>query len=86
MTYSESRVKYAEVLDSVVNDREEVIITRAGHVPNVGTTTSSGTYPGVASRAAGFQDASDQTSASRQLSTCADTRSQSTSGRPLPMA
>ncbi|TXL90343.1 type II toxin-antitoxin system prevent-host-death family antitoxin [Streptomyces sp. IB2014 016-6] len=31
MSYTESRAKYAETLDSVVNDREEVIITRAGH-------------------------------------------------------
>jgi antitoxin YefM len=35
MSYSESRAKYAETLDSVVNDREEVIITRAGHEPVV---------------------------------------------------
>lgn len=35
MTYSESRARYAEVLDSVVDDREEVIITRAGHEPAV---------------------------------------------------
>ena len=28
MTYSESRARYAEVLDQVVNDREEIIITR----------------------------------------------------------
>ena len=27
MTYTESRARYAEVLDSVVNDREEVVIT-----------------------------------------------------------
>lgn len=31
MSYTESRARYAEVLDSVVDDREEVIITRAGH-------------------------------------------------------
>ena len=31
MSYSESRANYAETLDSVVNDREEVVITRAGH-------------------------------------------------------
>ena len=31
MTYSESRAKYAETLNAVVDDREEVIITRAGH-------------------------------------------------------
>lgn len=35
MTYSESRARYAEVLDSVNDDREEVIITRAGHEPVV---------------------------------------------------
>lgn len=35
MSYTESRKHYAEVLDSVVNDREEVIITRAGHEPVV---------------------------------------------------
>lgn len=31
MTYPESRAHYAETLDSVVNDREEVVITRSGH-------------------------------------------------------
>lgn len=31
MSYSESRAKYADTLSAVVNDREEVIITRAGH-------------------------------------------------------
>jgi antitoxin YefM len=35
MTYSESRARYAEVLDSVTDDREEVVITRAGHEPVV---------------------------------------------------
>lgn len=35
MTYSESRAKYAETLNSVVDNREEVIITRAGHEPVV---------------------------------------------------
>jgi antitoxin YefM len=35
MTYSESRAHYAETLSAVVNDREEVIITRAGHEPVV---------------------------------------------------
>ncbi|WP_455352587.1 type II toxin-antitoxin system Phd/YefM family antitoxin [Streptomyces sp. SYSU K217416] len=35
MSYSESRAKYAETLDSVVEDREEVVITRAGHDPVV---------------------------------------------------
>ena len=31
ISYTESRARYAEVLDGVVNDREEVVITRAGH-------------------------------------------------------
>ena len=31
MSYSESRARFAEVLQSVVDDREEVIITRNGH-------------------------------------------------------
>lgn len=31
MTYSQSRAHYAETLDSVIDDREEVVITRAGH-------------------------------------------------------
>ena len=35
MSYTESRARDAEVLDGVVNDREEVIITRAGHDPVV---------------------------------------------------
>jgi len=35
MSYSESRAKYAETLDRVVDDREEVVITRAGHDPVV---------------------------------------------------
>jgi antitoxin YefM len=35
MSYSESRAKYAETLNAVVNDREEVVITRAGHDPVV---------------------------------------------------
>jgi antitoxin YefM len=35
MSYTESRARYAEVLDSVVNDREEVVITRAAHEPVV---------------------------------------------------
>ncbi len=35
MTYSESRARYAEVLTSVVQDREEIIVTRAGHEPVV---------------------------------------------------
>lgn len=35
MTYTDSRARYAEVLDTVTNDREEVVITRAGHDPVV---------------------------------------------------
>jgi antitoxin YefM len=35
MTYSESRARYAETLNAVVDDREEVVITRAGHDPVV---------------------------------------------------
>lgn len=35
MSYTESRARYAEVLDSVIKDREEVVITRAGHEPVV---------------------------------------------------
>lgn len=35
MNYTESRARYAEVLDGVVDDREEVVITRAGHEPVV---------------------------------------------------
>lgn len=35
MSYTESRARYAEVLDSVVNDREEVVVTRAGREPAV---------------------------------------------------
>ena len=35
MSYSESRRRYAEVLDSVVEDRDEVVITRAGREPAV---------------------------------------------------
>jgi len=35
MTYSESRAKYAETLNAVVADREEVVITRSGHDPVV---------------------------------------------------
>jgi antitoxin YefM len=33
MSYSESRARYAEVLDSVVNDRKEIVITRTGREP-----------------------------------------------------
>ncbi|THJ75902.1 type II toxin-antitoxin system Phd/YefM family antitoxin [Candidatus Frankia alpina] len=35
MTYSESRARYAEVLSAVTDDREEIVITRAGHEPVV---------------------------------------------------
>ncbi len=35
MTYSQSRARYAEVLDGVLAYREEVVITRAGHEPVV---------------------------------------------------
>jgi antitoxin YefM len=35
MSYTESRARYAEVLDSVVENREEIVITRAGHEPVV---------------------------------------------------
>lgn len=35
MSYTDSRARYAEVLDSVINDREEVVITRVGHEPVV---------------------------------------------------
>lgn len=35
MSYSESRKNYAATLSSVVDDREEIVITRAGHDPVV---------------------------------------------------
>jgi antitoxin YefM len=35
MSYSASRARYAETLDAVTDDREEVVITRAGHEPVV---------------------------------------------------
>ncbi|WP_166983208.1 type II toxin-antitoxin system Phd/YefM family antitoxin [Paramicrobacterium fandaimingii] len=35
MSYSESRANYAETLSKVVDDREEVVITRSGHEPVV---------------------------------------------------
>ncbi len=35
MTYSESRAKYAETLNAVTDDHEEVVITRSGHDPVV---------------------------------------------------
>ena len=35
ISYTESRRRYAEVLDAVTRDREEVVITRSGHDPVV---------------------------------------------------
>lgn len=35
MNYTDSRAHYAEILDAVTNDREEIVITRAGHEPVV---------------------------------------------------
>ncbi|GAA2089884.1 YoeB-YefM toxin-antitoxin system antitoxin YefM [Pseudolysinimonas kribbensis] len=35
ISFSESRANYAATLDAVVNDREEVVVTRAGHDPVV---------------------------------------------------
>ena len=35
MSYSQSRAHYAEVLDAVVDDREEIVIVRAGKEPVV---------------------------------------------------
>lgn len=35
LSYTESRANYAQVLDDVVDNREETIITRAGHEPVV---------------------------------------------------
>ncbi len=35
LSYTESRASYAQVLDDVVNIREETIITRAAHEPVV---------------------------------------------------
>lgn len=35
LTYSESRAHYAETLNEVVDDREEIVITRAGRDPVV---------------------------------------------------
>jgi antitoxin YefM len=35
ISFSESRKHYAETLDTVVNDREEVVVTRAGREPVV---------------------------------------------------
>ncbi|MGX6448777.1 type II toxin-antitoxin system Phd/YefM family antitoxin [Patulibacter sp. S7RM1-6] len=35
ISYTESRARYAETLDAVVNDREPVVITRANRAPVV---------------------------------------------------
>jgi antitoxin YefM len=35
ISFSQSRAEYAKTLDTVINDREEVIVTRAGHDPVV---------------------------------------------------
>ena len=35
ITFSESRANYAQTLDAVINDREEVVVTRVGHEPVV---------------------------------------------------
>ena len=35
MAFTESRANYAATLDAVVNDREEIVVTRAGHDPVV---------------------------------------------------
>ncbi|PJJ71535.1 antitoxin YefM [Diaminobutyricimonas aerilata] len=35
ISYSESRAKYAATLDAVLDDREEVVVTRAGKDPVV---------------------------------------------------
>lgn len=35
MTYSQTRANLAETLNAVTDDREEVVITRAGHEPVV---------------------------------------------------
>ena len=35
ISFSESRAKYAQTLDSVIDDREEVVVTRVGHDPVV---------------------------------------------------
>jgi antitoxin YefM len=35
LSYADSRARYAEVLDSVVDDQEEVVIARDGHDPVV---------------------------------------------------
>jgi len=35
VSFTESRARYAETLDAVVNDREPVVVTRQGHEPVV---------------------------------------------------
>lgn len=35
VSYAESHANYVQILDDVVDNREEVIITRAGHEPVV---------------------------------------------------
>lgn len=35
MTYTETRANLARTLDAVLDDREEVVVTRAGHDPVV---------------------------------------------------
>lgn len=35
LSYTQSRAQYAKMLDDVVADREETIVTRAGHDPVV---------------------------------------------------
>lgn len=35
ISFTESRANYAQTLDAVINDREEIVVTRAGHEPVV---------------------------------------------------
>jgi len=35
ISFTESRANYAATLDAVVNDREEIVVSRAGHDPVV---------------------------------------------------
>ena len=35
LTYTQTRENFARTLDAVVDDREEVVVTRAGHEPVV---------------------------------------------------
>jgi antitoxin YefM len=35
ISFTESRANYAATLDAVVNNREEIVVTRAGHDPVV---------------------------------------------------